>query len=711
MPDRLCFKVGGLPIEISSITAVFADGSKSTCECFGAFKADGREEYKFRCDDALVNISLAAESSRGVISFSASSLKDLSHKFPLEMDFNADKPSRVLALTTHKDSAKCYSNAFGYYNQTAIGKEPKSPRPPDRPEYPPELGYIEHEDYVRGYPCWAYPVFSKSFEEAPYYSIFLLADYGDKYLALLTLTDKTTAYLWPGLKLKVFSGRISKRIEHSIIASLAVDSDPYRAIENCVNAASSYVTFKPRRVKKKPIMMDKIGWCSWNALLTGDLSHENIVKIVGGLINRGLKLGWVIIDDGWQEEASREGWPQRVLRKLSANRRFPEGIGGVVKSLKDLGVDLVGLWHTINIHWGGFEEEVARELDCEGFFSKFVGGYVPKPAMAEAFKLYERFFSWVRGSGVDFVKVDNQWVIHALYDGLSMVGEAAENVELAMQAAAYAKGLDVLNCMCMVPENYSNFLFSNAMRVSMDYIPFWKADAKLHTIFSVYNALLFSHIAYPDYDMFMSYDPYAKIHAVARVFSGGPIYITDRDAEKTDIDLLKSFVLPNGRLVKVDRPALPTRDVLFRDPYNEPVLLKVASETNGSISVAVFNLSGAGERIEGSISLDTLPFPVKRADYAYYETFSGERGILARSDELRVSLDELDVEVVNLVPVEDCKAVIGLKEYMLPRFPVKVFRLPDGRVFVESAASGTLLYYADGTFKEVEVKEGSITEI
>ncbi|MEM2719015.1 MAG: raffinose synthase, partial [Candidatus Bathyarchaeia archaeon] len=115
--------------------------------------------------------------------------------------------------------------------------------------------------------------------------------------------------------------------------------------------------------------------------------------------------------------------------------------------------------------------------------------------------------------------------------------------------------------------------------------------------------------------------------------------------------------------------------------------------------------------IEDSISLNILPFPAKRADYAYYKAFSGESEILKQNGEMKVSLGELETEVISLVPVEDGKAVIGLKEYMLPRFPIKVLRLPDGRFLVESLVSGTLLYYADGAFYEAEVKEGSIMKI
>ncbi|MEM1582344.1 MAG: Sip1-related alpha-galactosidase [Candidatus Bathyarchaeia archaeon] len=703
--------VEGLSVKIKSVTVVFDDGSKSACEYYGSHVEGKHEVYRYRCGHALVDISVASNGSSCILGFSAASLKNLNYKFPLEIELDAGKPVKVLALTTHKDSAKYYSNAFGYYNQFAIGKEPRGPKPPDDPEYPPALGYIEHEEYMRGYPCWAYPILSESLESIPYYSIFMLANYSDKYMALLTLTDKTTAYLWPSLKIRIFSGKSAKNIKLNRIASIAIDEDPYKAIENCVNSASSFVLFKPRKAKKQPKIMDKIGWCSWNALLTDDLSHENITKIVSGLLNRGLRVGWVIIDDGWQDETRKEGWPRRILRRLSTNERFPEGLRGVADDLKRLGVDLVGLWHTINIHWSGFEEGLSRELGVRGYYSKFNESYVPPPIMSEAFEFYRGFFSWVRNNCIDLVKVDNQWVIHALYHEASMVGEAAGNIELALQAAVYANGLDVLNCMSMAPENYSNFLFSNVMRVSMDYIPFWKADAKLHTIFSAYNALLFSHIAYPDYDMFMSYDPYAKVHAVARVFSGGPVYITDRETDKTDITLLKRFVLPDGKLVKVDRPALPTSDVLFRDPYNEPVLLKMASEANGSISVAVFNVNKIGGKIEDCISLDALPFPVECGDYVYYKVFSGECGLLKHNEKLSFSLDELDVEVVNLVPVKGDKAVIGLKEYLLPRFPVKILTMPEGRIIVESLVQGTLLYYANGAFNESKVKEHSITEI
>ncbi|MEM2341760.1 MAG: Sip1-related alpha-galactosidase [Candidatus Bathyarchaeia archaeon] len=701
------FNLGGLLLGIRTVEVLFADGSREPCEYKGLRREGRYEVFKYEGERSLIEIYLLNCGNSCALGFSAASLKSLSSEISLEIGLNAEKPSKVLSLTTHREAGKSLSGGFGYYGQIVLGREPKGPRPPDDPEYPPTLGRIDQEGYIRGISCWTYPIISGDFENIPYYSIFLLADYCGKYMALLTITDKTTTYVEPKLTLRTFSGKEAKNIELSWITVISIDGDPYMAVKQCVKTAASLIVFKPREMKRTPIFLDKIGWCSWNALLTEDLSHDNIIKIVRDLLGRGLNLGWVLIDDGWQDEMK----PHRTLSRLSTNERFPKGIRGVVEELKRMGISLVGLWHTINIHWGGFTEEVSRELGIRGYPSRFERSYVPPPLMNEAFEFYNKFFLWVKDEGVDFVKVDNQWAIHMLYHRALMVGEASRNIELAMQAAAYANGLDILNCMSMVPENYSNFLFSNVMRVSTDYLPLWKADAKLHTIFSAYNALLFSNITYPDYDMFISYDPYAKVHAVARVFSGGPIYLTDREPEKTNIDLLKRFVLPDGRVIKVDEPALPTRDILFRDPYNDLVLLKLASKVKESIAIAAFNVNRRGERIDDSISLDILPFNVRRGNYIYYNAFKDERGILRSGETLKLSLEDSEVEVISLIPVDNDRAVIGLKEYILPHFPIKIYNLIDGTTIVETSAQGTLLYYANGSFNEVKVRESSIIKI
>ncbi|MEM0239059.1 MAG: Sip1-related alpha-galactosidase, partial [Ignisphaera sp.] len=563
------------PLKISNFSIIYADGSRERCSLVESNA--GRE--LFRCESAATEIVF----EDGLVGVEVESSKPLNSFIFAEIDLEIRFCDRVLALTLHPDATSIYPQAFAYYNLLAVDKNPTASRPSEAPQYPPEFSDVTHIDFAKRFPCWTYPVIVDA-NSIPSYTVFALGSIGRDFVAVLLLSNgDVTAYMGRGLKISLFLGKERFYVRKSWIMSIGISSNPYETIRKSVEHASRKAVLKIREMKRKPLFIDKLGWCSWNALLTDDLSHDNVIKIIRGLIDRGVPVKWAIIDDGWQKEV-RKGreWFMRVLADLNANERFPKGLKAVVDELKRLGIEYTGLWHTINIHWGGFEKQVSEKIGAEGFKLPITDSFVPSPQIEKALKLYIEFLKWVKGNGFDFVKVDNQWSIHALYWGEETVGESAKNIQIALQVAAKINGLDILNCMSMAPEDYSNYFLSNAMRVSIDYIPFWKADAKLHTMFSVYNSLLFSHIAYPDYDMWISYDPYATIHAVSRVFSGGPIYITDRHPEKTNIDLLKKIVLPSGETVKVDEPGLPTKDILFRDPYNENVLLKIASRIRDS---------------------------------------------------------------------------------------------------------------------------------
>ncbi|WP_054857883.1 hypothetical protein [Vulcanisaeta sp. JCM 16159] len=56
----------------------------------------------------------------------------------------------------------------------------------------------------------------------------------------------------------------------------------------------------------------------------------------------------------------------------------------------------------------------------------------------------------------------------------------------------------------------------------------------------------------------------------------------------------------------MNEPALPTRDILFRDPYNEAVLLKLASTVNEYTVIAIMNMNRDGLRISEEFRLDSM---------------------------------------------------------------------------------------------------------
>ncbi|MET1159536.1 MAG: Sip1-related alpha-galactosidase [Thermoprotei archaeon] len=701
-------------LRIERVELKFADGSSTICSPGYQLLDDVWErELIYNCGEARVNLYVGIIGKESyALGVEVESLTLLDPLEPVKVEFQHQSAHGLLGLTLHPGIAgMIYGPAFKYYNYVAIDKEPQGPKPPDTVDYPPRIREIGYREFIRGYPCWTYHYFGRDFKDLIQYTVFSLTDHGEEYLAIATFTNgDATGYIGPGPTLKVFVGKSVKRIDKSRVMALAVAGDPYEAVKKMVQAAATTGIIKLRKDKPRPGILGKLGWCSWNALLTSDLSHKNITAIIRGLVERGIPIKWVIVDDGWQIEdrLSLPGLEVRVMKELGVDsEKFPKGLDPLVSELKSMGIEKTGLWHTINIHWGGVQKRVVEQLGGEAYRVPLLGTYVPHYDVEKALGLYTRFYKWIRESGFNFVKVDNQWVIHALYQGEETVGRIAKNVELALQTSAQNSGIEILNCMSMAPENYSNFVLSNVMRVSIDYIPFWRVDAKLHILFSVYNSLFFAHIAYPDYDMWMSYDPYAMAHAVARVMSGGPIYITDRDPRKTNVELLKRIVLPGGEVVTVDEPGVPTRDILFRDPYTEEKLLKIAAPVKWAYAVGVINVHRDGKTIRDTISLEILPHDLGYEEYAYYLVNSGEKGILGRGDRIVIELSELEADIVILAPVRSGKAVIGLREYLLPPYPVDM--VEPNRVVVR--AKGTLLYYADGEFREIVVEQGKIVDI
>jgi len=311
------------------------------------------------------------------------------------------------------------------------------------------------------------------------------------------------------------------------------------------------------------------------------------------------------------------------------------------------------------------------------------------------------------------VKVDNQCDQPRYFAGRVPVMEAARRLQHCLQAAAHGTGIEILNCMCMTPENYLNWITSNVARASSDYVPFWKSGAKLHLIFCTYNSLWYSLFTWPDFDMFMSYDPYAWQHAVLRALSGGPVYLTDGPLGEPNADLISRLCFTDGRLPRPDTPAMPGRDVVFEDVYNGLKPLKAWSlarvEGFGDVAmIAVINVNaeGIGEEYEVKPS-DVFD---EEGQYVVYDWRTGKFGIYSLEERVTGKLGELDWKLFIVSPVKGGVGLIGLSRIFTSPKGVRRLRKAGDRVFMEVEDEGVYKLYSESPPTRVVGEGGTYSE-
>ncbi|CAA2983372.1 galactinol--sucrose galactosyltransferase [Olea europaea subsp. europaea] len=428
--------------------------------------------------------------------------------------------------------------------------------------------------------------------------------------------------------------------------------DPYSLVKEAMKVARDHLgTFKLLEEKTPPGIVDKFGWCTWDAFYL-NVHPEGVLEGVKGLVDGGVPPGLVLIDDGWQsishdeDPISSEGMnrtsageqmPCRLI-KFQENYKFRDyespnksknsgdapnkGMGAFIKDLKGTfkSVDYVYVWHALCGYWGGLrpgasglpESKVVKPELTPGLqktmedlaVDKIVNngvGLVP-PEIVD--RMYEGLHSHLESVGVDGVKVD---VIHLLemlceeYGGRVELAKAYYEA-LTSSVRNHFKGNGVIASM----EHCNDFMYLGTEAIALGRVDdFWCTDPSgdpngtfwlqgCHMVHCAYNSLWMGNFIQPDWDMFQSTHPCAEFHAASRAISGGPIYVSD-SVGKHDFDLLKRLVLPDGSILRCDYYALPTRDCLFEDPLHDgKTMLKIWNLNKYTGVLGAFNCQGGG---------------------------------------------------------------------------------------------------------------------
>ena len=473
----------------------------------------------------------------------------------------------------------------------------------------------------------------------------------------------------------------------------ATSRDPYQlprdAYRTAFAATEQYGQL--RWQKSLPEPFGWLGWCSWNAYQQ-TVSEEKILASARSLRDKGIPVGFMLIDDGWLTVKG-----QKLAGFDADTMKFPRGLGATARALREqYHVRHVGVWHTFQGYWTGVDTESALARDYQLFRGR-EGNALPDPREGRGEKFYADWYANLKAWGFDFVKVDGQANNTKFTDGLMPLFDSAAGSQRNLQQAAgkhfsysgdnraedgdnLAAGVGVINCMEMTLENAYNWRTSNVARNSDDYLPEVAHNFKDHIFQNAYNAYWMSNFAYPDWDMFQSHDANAAYHAVARAVSGGPVYFTDEPG-KERAELLRPLAFSDGRLLMLDEPGQVTRDLLFTDVSMQPAVLKVFGRvTRRGLAagvVGVFNANKRAPLVWGALTAaDVEGLKVGAEGVALYRRSDGTASLLKGNNPVSsVTLAASGFDLFTLSPVEGGIAVFGLLDkYLSPAAVVSVSR-------------------------------------
>ncbi|CAJ1946643.1 unnamed protein product [Sphenostylis stenocarpa] len=436
------------------------------------------------------------------------------------------------------------------------------------------------------------------------------------------------------------SSKVTGSSYESVVYVHAGDN-PFTLVKEATRVVRAHLgSFNVLEEKTVPEIVNKFGWCTWDAFYL-TVHPDGVRKGIKGLVDGGCPPGFVLIDDGWQcishdADPEKEGMNQTVageqmpcrLISYEENYKFRdykngEGLGGFVRELKEAfeTVEYVYVWHALCGYWGGIRPGVAgmaeavveRPLLSEGLkmtmedlaVDKLVEngvGVVPPETVAE---MYEGLHAHLERAGIDGVKVD---VIHLLEMVCERYGGRVDMAKAYFKALTasvrkHFKGNGVIASM----EHCNDFMLLGTEAISLGRVgdDFWCTDPYgdpngtywlqgCHMVHCAYNSLWMGNFIHPDWDMFQSTHPCAAFHAASRAISGGPIYISDTVGNH-NFELLKTLVLPDGSILRCEHYALPTRDCLFSDPLHDgKTMLKIWNLNKYTGVLGVFNCQGGG---------------------------------------------------------------------------------------------------------------------
>jgi len=489
-------------------------------------------------------------------------------------------------------------------------------------------------------------------------------------LPIPTATQRGRLFLSDGIRAGLRSDPEAQTDAPPPAFLLARGTDPIALLASAIRSLRELIpSFKLREEKVVPEFVNTLGWCTWDAFYK-EVDHEGVQNGVRALAKGKHSPAFVIIDDGWQNVS-----PSDTLLSTEADKKsFPESLNGIVEHLKsEYGVTWVGVWHALQGYWSGIDPDGAigkryATETVEAYAEAFEGWHkqfsTPSRTHIKAPDIkafYLAFYRELAESGVDLVKVDNQAQLEIFTDREDLAeNEVCAAYQSAIQTAASAEmGGKLLHCMGQSTEIYCRLSEGNLARNSDDFYPKKPDTAQVdHIVQNAFNAPFTSQFCVPDWDMFQTYHPRAEFHAIARVISGGPLYISDKP-EHTEHALLDRLVLGQNRTLRFARPGLPLARQFFANPRQTSELLILANSHQAGFGAVAFFNCHSEDTLNGQFRIEELA-GFNATKYAVFNHRDQSLSYREAQDSIACQLEPTTANLFSIAPVLAGQACLGI---------------------------------------------------
>ena len=164
--------------------------------------------------------------------------------------------------------------------------------------------------------------------------------------------------------------------------------------------------------------------------------------------------------------------------------------------------------------------------------------------------------------------------------------------------------------------------------------------------------------------MWWTDDSNAYKNALIRAISGGPIYVSDT-AERSIASVLAPLAFSDGRILRCDKPGVPTKDCLTINAKESDKALKIFNNCGDIYYVTAFNLNEKQKPVSVCVDLAGMEVKPLCEKYVLTERFTGVRTVI--TEENGYSFNDTvknidDLRLYTLAPAISGFACLGLCE-------------------------------------------------